>query len=174
MPEDRRRLFFALWPDPELRRAIVARRLLLGQPCRRRVPDENLHLTLLFLGDQPAARVEEILAGAGGIRNGPFKLELDGFGWFPRAQVVWLGGEAPETGQVLVGRLEAAMEGLEVDFDRRPWKPHVTLFRKVVRRPGLPDPPPLAWPVEEFALVESIPGKPYQILRTWPLQWESA
>lgn len=166
-PQSTRRLFFALWPDEDVRRGIVERREMLGRVSRRRVPDHNLHLTLLFLGDQPAERLGEFESVAGAIRVEPCELRLDRFGWFPGARVLWLGGEAPEALRTLQAALYAGIGELGIDLDRRPFRPHVTLFRKVARRPGLPTPPPLSWPVREFALVESIPGQPYRRIGRW-------
>lgn len=165
----RRRLFFALWPSPEIRAGIVRRREAIDGLSRRRVPDHNLHLTLLFLGDQPADRVAEITDAARQFRAPGFELLLDRFGWFARARVAWLGGQAPATGNALVADLTAHMEALDLEFDRRPWAPHITLFRKVAKRPELPEIEPLAWPVSSFVLIESVPGKPYEPLASFDL-----
>lgn len=169
MPGNQRRLFFALWPDDEIRREIVRRREALGRISRRQVPDANLHLTLLFLGNQPADRVAGIETAVDEVSAETFRLQLDRFGWFARARVVWLGGQAPEAAQALVAALAGVLQPLELEFDVRPFRPHITLFRKVARRPDLPVPEPLAWPIGEFALVESIPGSPYRVLGKWPL-----
>lgn len=171
MSDDRshRRLFFALWPSPEIRAEIVRRRRSIDGLSRRRVPDDNLHLTLLFLGDQPAGRVPEIVDVAGELRATGFELLLDRFGWFARARVAWLGGTAPDGGKTLAAALTARMTALELEFDRRSWVPHVTLFRKVSGRPELPAVEPLAWPAERFELIESVPGKPYQPLVSFDL-----
>ncbi|WP_376696577.1 RNA 2',3'-cyclic phosphodiesterase [Wenzhouxiangella sp. EGI_FJ10305] len=169
-PQSTRRLFFALWPDEKIRREIVERREMLGRGSLKRVPDHNLHLTLLFLGDQPAERLGEFEAAADAIRGKPCELRLDRFGWFPGAGVLWLGGEAPETLQALQAALYARIGELGIDLDRRPFRPHVTLFRKVARRPDLPTPSPLSWPVREFALVESIPGQPYRRIGRWSIR----
>ncbi|TVS13778.1 MAG: RNA 2',3'-cyclic phosphodiesterase [Wenzhouxiangella sp.] len=164
-----RRLFFACWPDDEVRREIVARRRLIEGLSPRRVPDHNLHLTLLFLGDQPADRLADIAAAAGQITAPGCRLILDCFGWFPGARVAWLGGETPGVLAGLVDELKRVNRALGLAFDDRPFRPHVTLFRKIARRPDFPEPPPLNWTVSEFSLVESIPSRPYQVLRTWPL-----
>ncbi len=163
-----KRLFFALWPGEVIRRGIVERRGLLGAPGRR-VPDHNLHLTLLFLGDQPADRLAMIeqAAQAVSVAAQPFELCLDRFGWFAGARVMWLGGAAPQAAVDLAAGLGEAMRGLGLKFDPRPFKPHITLFRQVRKRPTMPPPEPLAWPVSEFSLIESIFGQPYQVLRTW-------
>jgi 2'-5' RNA ligase len=165
----RRRLFFALWPDEGLRAAIVERRERLGALSRRRVPDHNLHLTLLFLGDQPADRLGDIEAAADGLSASPGELVLDRFGWFAGARVVWLGGEPPRFLNVLSSRLYSRISALGLSVDARPFRPHVTLFRKVSPRPELPEVAPLRWPVRDFALIESISNCPYQVLRTYSL-----
>ncbi len=163
-----KRLFFALWPGEELRRGIVERRDLL-EVSGRRVPEHNLHLTLSFLGNQPADRVAEVEQAAQAVAGSSrgFDLCLDRFGWFPGARVVWLGGEAPDAAAELATGLGGAMQALDLKFDPRPFKPHVSLLRHVRNRPDMPRPPPLAWPVSEFSLIESISGQPYQVLRKW-------
>lgn len=46
-----RRLFFACWPHEQVRGGIIQRRRLIDGLSPRRVPDHNLYLTLLFLGN---------------------------------------------------------------------------------------------------------------------------
>lgn len=171
MTEERphRRLFFALWPSPEIRAGIVERRKGIENLSRRRVPDHNLHLTLLFLGDQPADRLEEIIAAAERLRAAGFGLLLDRLGWFARARVAWLGGAAPSGGRALAADLTESMTALGLQFDDRPWAPHVTLFRQVRKRPAFPKVEPLAWPVDRFSLIESVPGQPYEPLASFDL-----
>ena len=165
-----RRLFFAFWPDQSIRDGIVERRELLGNPGRRRVPDHNLHMTLLFLGNQPADSMESIQAAADRLRPPSMSLCLDRFGWFRSAKVLWLGGEAPEQAAPWVEELGEDLRDLGLRFAARPFVPHVTLYRKIHQRPSLPEPPPLLWSPPEIALIESIPSRPYQVLRTWPVE----
>ena len=165
-----RRLFFACWPDEGIRRGIIERRGLIEGLSRRRVPDHNLHLTLLFLGNQPADRLPELIEAADRLDGSGFVLRLDRFGWFPGARVAWLGGPAPEAARGLVEQLSDSCRALGLRFDRGRFHPHVTLFRKVERRPVFPSVAELSWPVGEFALIESIPSRAYQVLRTWPLR----
>lgn len=169
MPEATRRLFFALWPDEDIRLGIVDRRERLGRVGRRRVSDHNLHLTLVFLGDQPADRLPEFEAAVDEMSGAGCRLELDRFGWFARARVLWLGGEAPGPLAALQAELQRRMLELGLRLDERPFRPHVTLFRQVSRQPRLADPEPLAWPIRDFVLVESVPGTPYRVLRRWEL-----
>ncbi len=170
MSEATRRLFFALWPDEHIRQGIVVRRERLGRVGRRRVPEHNLHLTLVFLGNQPADRLPEFVAAAEEIRAAGCTLELGQYGWFARARVVWLGGEAPAPLIELQAGLRRKMLGLGLRLDERPFRPHVTLFRQVSRRPPLAEPEPLAWPIRDFVLVESLQGAPYRVVQRWQLR----
>lgn len=165
-----RRLFFALWPDDTTRRGIIRRRESLGRISRRRVPDHNLHLTLVFLGDQPFDRVQDFEALAGALAGEACTLELTRFGWFPGARVLWLGGAAPRPLAGLQAALQRQIVELGVELDERPFRPHVTLFRRVDRQPDFVKPEPLPWPVRDFVLVESISGAPYRVVGRWPLR----
>ncbi len=147
---------------------------MVDAPSARRVPAANLHLTLLFLGEVPADRVESMEAIGGTVaaarRHRPFTLVLDRFGVFDRARVAWLGGPAVEAGRRLVSDLADHVSACGLDVERRAWRPHVTLFRRLAARPQLPAMTPIDWPVFDFVLVESSPGRPYQVLRSWPLE----
>ncbi|MDT8408527.1 MAG: RNA 2',3'-cyclic phosphodiesterase [Wenzhouxiangellaceae bacterium] len=170
MTDVRRRFFFALWPDPALRSEIVRRRQAVQSLSPRRVPDQNLHLTLIFLGAQPENRMNSLLVAVDDLKSASFELLLDRFGWFAGARVAWLGGMPAPAGLLLVRRLALLADSAGLEFDRRNWQPHVTLFRKVMRQPAFPEPAPLHWPVRDFSLIESVAGQPYQVLRTWSLQ----
>ena len=94
-----------------------------------------LHLTIVFMGSQPAAKLAEIEAAlrrAGG-RLPPFRLSLGRVGTFgpPRApRVLWVEAVQPD------GRLQQLRQAVEqelraagVGFDAKPLRPHVTLGR---------------------------------------------
>ncbi len=163
------RIFFALWPDQAVRSAIIKRREQLGRLSRRQVPDHNLHLTLLFLGNQRRAMLSELLAAVDDIQADGFVMLLDQFGWFPAARVAWLGGTAPDSASRLVELLNEASRQSGIHFRQGQWKPHITLFRQVHKQPDCGQPQPLSWPVSEFVLLESVSGQPYRILHRWQL-----
>ena len=56
----------------------------------------------------------------------------------------------------LVAELEAALDAAGIGFDRRPYRPHLTLARKVVRLEPAGPIATLEWPVRDFALIESL------------------
>lgn len=174
MTSERQRLFFALWPDPEVR--VRLQRLTRGlQPQRGRpVAADKLHVTLAFLGSVDGAIRECLEHAADGVRRAPFSLHLDRLGHWSRPQVLWLGcSETPPELLGLVADLAAAMRSCDREPETRPYHAHLTLARKV-RRVRLPEAvEPVDWPVERFVLVQSdtLPeGAVYQVLRSWLLR----
>lgn len=152
------RLFFALWPDAPTRRALRKTcRDAVGFCGGRPVPPQHYHLTLAFLGNVPLAQVPAIRAAAAGVDPPALTLQLDRFGHFPGARVLWLGPtESPTALTQLADSVWAVLEPLGLHPERRPFRPHVTIARKVSRAPRDQHPKPVAWPVQGFALVRSV------------------
>jgi 2'-5' RNA ligase len=168
------RLFFALWPGPELQLALARLgRELLGRERGRPVAADNLHLTLAFLGSVDAGARACLERAAEALRGEPFTLRFDRAGWFPRPKVFWLGcPDTPAPLAALVEGLRSAQRGCGLEPEARPWAAHLTLARKVARRPRPLPFAPVEWPVARFALVESHTGPEgvrYEPLRFWPL-----
>jgi 2'-5' RNA ligase len=168
------RLFFALWPDENMRQALRrATRKAVRKSGGRAVTPENFHITLAFLGSVPAERLGCIRAAAGRVRAAPVNLTLDRLGYFARPRLLWLGtGDVPATLTVLVQKLNAALGACEFRPDPRPYRPHVTLARKASKPGELDTPPPIVWHACHFVLVESVTaarGPHYQVLESWPL-----
>lgn len=166
------RLFFALWPDDEVRARLATAIAALPDAGGRPVPTRNLHLTLVFLGNVAEAVQKELTAGAAGIRGRSFELVLTRAGGFPRTGVAWLASEAtPPALLDLVTELSSLGEFAGREAEKRPYAPHLTIARKC-RRVETVDIPAVRWPVREFALVESVPGRAgseYRVLAHWPL-----
>lgn len=155
------RLFFALWPDTAIAGHLggIAREIAAihgGRPTRL----ETIHLTLAFLGEVPAQRLDELKYLASEIQAAPFRLVLDRLDHWRHNHLVWAGvsGVPPELTELigsLLGRLEQA--GFSVDHGKRAFTPHVTLVRRVPDRQPLtlPEISPLEWSCGEFRLVLS-------------------
>jgi 2'-5' RNA ligase len=171
--QPKRRLFLALWPDAEVRRRLQA---LLDRdlPVRggRPEPLANLHVTLVFIGGVAADRVAAIERAAAGVSGMAFDLILDRVGYWGRPRILWLGPRSiPPALFALVRELRAALEGCGMPPETRPYLPHMTLARKVMRAPGTIA-GPLSWRVETYSLLESVPsgqGRVYRELTAWPL-----
>jgi 2'-5' RNA ligase len=131
------RTFVAIEADDLLRRraAGLVSRLRPHLPSARWVSEENLHLTLMFLGDLGDAEVAEVCARTEWVAraNSPFSLRVAGVGAFPDAQrprAIWLG--AAEGAQAAC-RLQAdvldALADLAPRGENRGFVPHWTLAR---------------------------------------------
>lgn len=136
------RLFVAVEiEDPEVLSNVVrARDLVAGSGADLKpVEDENLHLTLRFLGDveEPLVPgIERALESLSSFR--PFRMRITGLGAFPNTRsprVVWAGvSEGSEVLRSMREALERGLRGLRIYRDEHGFHPHVTLAR--VRGPG--------------------------------------
>ena len=174
MTTARQRLFFALWPDDDTRNALarLARSRVTGGG--RRVPAQNLHVTVVFLGSADAERRACAERAAAGLSARSFTLEFTHTGYWRRPRVLWSAPE--ETPDVLAGlasKLTDALARCGHEPESRPFRAHITLARKVVGAPGDAAHSPIRWRVDAFHLVasETHPrGARYTRLCSWPLQ----
>ena len=172
--ETTERLFFALWPEPQLQEAFYAAGQKLYQHCGgRRTRRENIHLTLAFLGVVEPERVERVLIVADQIQIPAFALEFTRLGWWRQNRVAW--AATTETPRPLLDLVKALQLGLSQEgfkFDERRFLPHVTLLRKANCPSALIENEALLWPVSDFVLVRSTlqqGGSHYAIVKRWPL-----
>ena len=168
---DERRLFLALWPEATVRRQLAA--LAAEAAGRRRIPDANLHLTLVFLGATSSTHQAAYEAALVGLRVPNLELILDHYAYWPRPRILWLGStqSSPELSE-LVAELQRRLRGAGFVPERRAFQAHITLARKFPGpAPVQPPVTPIHWSVGEVALVESqlsAEGSHYQVLRRWP------
>lgn len=166
------RLFFALWPDSALRRALHDRIELItasiaGKPQR---PDQ-WHVTLEFLGQVPLEHQPRLRAAADRVSRPPITIEFDRVEHWRKPQVVCLvASRIPAGLAVLVTELHAALAEEGFTLDARPFCPHVTLARKVQAAADSFLEPPFVWQSNGFALVRSVTdpaGSRYEPLDWW-------
>ena len=121
-----KRLFFAANIPEEVKRLISEKLLpLIPADSWGKVPQENLHVTMLFLGQLPAEAVERLRAQAEQLKNSnAFEAELQGIGHF-NGRVLWIGfGKGGDEFRGLCEKLQAAVGVRDERFH-----PHVTLAR---------------------------------------------
>jgi len=169
------RMFFAIWPDEGVRAALHELARQQQAACSGRVMRaETLHLTLLFLGDIPADCLSAVQQAGSAVHMSAFTLEFGRFaGWRHNAigYVAPIG--VPEALPALVALLRERVAEAGVSFDRKAYKPHVTLLRDMANMPRLRSMNPLVWIVKEFVLVQSVldqRGARYEIVGCWPLE----
>jgi 2'-5' RNA ligase len=103
----------------------------------------NVHLTLKFIGEVPAHRLQAIEAQLGQVRvSQPAELAFKGMGFFPderRPSILWIGLQADEQVKALVGQINEELVKAEVAREEKTFVPHVTIgrFREARISPGL-------------------------------------
>jgi len=187
------RLFVACELPGEAKEALAAVQRLLqerGTEGLRWVRPEGIHLTLKFLGEVPARRLEAIERALARAVQEPFSLSvrlgrLGSFGGSTGLRVVWVGleGDVEELAR-LAARVEGALDPLGFPRERRPFAAHLTLAR--VKEGASPqdrrrlfelvrslEPPPLPGAtLETVSLMQSTlepGGARYQCLARFPI-----
>lgn len=124
-----------LSPETRSRIAAVQRRMREVGADLRWVREHNLHFTLSFLGEIPAAQVARAVVATRAAARAflPFTVTVAGLGAFPsldRPQVIWVGTrEGGAELERLAGALASALEQERVRTDARPFRPHITIGR---------------------------------------------
>lgn len=141
------RVFYAVELPREVREAATAHAARL----RRDFPDaraswarpEGVHITLKFIGEVEAPRVEALSSAARSTVEEfePFPLTIEEPGTFPprgAARVLWLGVKDASGGLArLQRRLEQECEAAGFPSEERAFKPHLTLARLRAPAPAL-------------------------------------
>jgi 2'-5' RNA ligase len=168
------RLFFAMRPDADERAALAAHALDAARfSGGRAVPADNLHLTLVFLGERPLSLLPALQEAAAGVRAEAFVLPIDAIDTWRKPGIAWAGPrEMPSALRALQAELAAALELIGIPPEERPYAAHVTLARKARLAYSRALVPPLTWKVRDFVLFVSEStqsGVAYRALACWPL-----
>ena len=118
-------------------------------------PEENLHLTLAFIGDYPAS--EPVLDALSTLRFSPFPLNLDGLGCF--GDLWWAGVKESPALAALARRVRRALAEGEIPFDRKRFAPHITLLRRATKSAAGLRLSPAGMTVQRVSLMRSDRGR---------------
>jgi len=124
------RLFIAIELPEDLKRTLG--RLGTDIPEARRVPTEQMHLTLAFLDEVEEEVVERLAVQLARIREPEFQLSFSSHGCFPdrrRARVLWIGVEPHRRLLHLACAVREAVLACGIQQEERPFSPHITLAR---------------------------------------------
>lgn len=186
-----KRVFIAINLPEEIKEALVAlQKKWPGLPVRWTKKD-NLHLTLLFLGNVSQEQLKEVLDKTRQVASArePFELVLTKICYGPPQKMpprlVWVEGETSPALVSLQEKVEQAIGGTAAfqykEREKRAYHPHLTLgrirqweFRRLEaeERPEIDEEVALAFPVNSLELMESQlkrKGAEYTILRSIPL-----
>ncbi len=157
------RLFVALRPPSQVRQLLLA--TMGGISGARWQREDQLHLTLRFIGEVDRHQASDIHAALGTVHQPAFDLELSGIGLFDRrgiASAVWAGVRPHAPVHALHKKIGQALARVGIAPEPRAFLPHITLARLnrssgpvrnlVETSGGLSSRP---FRIDRFALVES-------------------
>jgi RNA 2',3'-cyclic 3'-phosphodiesterase len=131
-----KRIFIALKvePDETLLKMILSFKSVLNGENIKWTNIDNIHITLLFLGDTEEKQIRII---SNILRDkcegfGKFELMIKGSGVFKSIndpRVIWAGIEPSDKFSYLNGLIKNGLKTSGIKFEDRPFKPHLTLGR---------------------------------------------
>ncbi len=177
----RHRLFIGLRPPSELRDALLD--LMEGIDGANWQDDDQLHLTLRYLGETEPHRADDLAEALDEVECEAFDLALSGTGIFEKkgvARTLWAGVEPNPSLLRLQRRVERICVRTGFEPEHRKFHPHLTLAR--LNRASAPTADFLAgttalrlgpWPVDSYILFESHlrpEGSVYDPIVRYPLE----
>jgi 2'-5' RNA ligase len=174
------RLFVAIRPPEEIRDLLID--AMDDSAHFRWQDDEQLHLTLRFIGEVERSVADDLANALVRIRAEPFQLRIAGVGRFEQRDsgALWAGVEPKAPVAALAAKVERVCQQVGLKPERRAFHQHITLARWKGRRSreladflerkhGLLSAP---FEVREFILFESRlsrHGAHYERVASYPL-----
>jgi 2'-5' RNA ligase len=177
------RLFAALELPPPVRDTLLA--AMGGVAGAHWQRDDQLHLTLRFIGEVDRHTAADISAALATVNVVPFTLTLDGIGAFDRrgrVDAIWVGVTPRAAVADLAKRVDTALTRVGIAPETRAFVPHITVARlgrtagDIGAFPAAPI-PAIGFDVTGFALWESrmgVGGSAYDILERYPVRGQAA
>lgn len=174
------RLFVAVRPPEGARAQLLG--LMEGVEGARWQDDDQLHLTLRFIGEVDLRVAEDVVLALRQIRADPFEIALSGVGTFQRkgrTNSLWAGVSPVEAVAALSRKIDRALVIAGLPPEGRAFRPHITLARFgracgnigpfMTTHGDLASP---TFPVRSFQLYESrlgASGSHYSVVETFRL-----
>lgn len=122
------RLFTAILPDEETKSALFAAEKEAERTAEGRFSlKENLHLTLVFIGETD--RCENIEKALSKIEFPSFDIKTSGIGTFEKG-ILYAGTEENKSLRELQKTVAERLESIGFELEKREYVPHITLARK--------------------------------------------
>lgn len=124
------RLFVAIRPPAPVRAQLLA--LMGGVAAARWQDEEQLHLTVRFIGEVDRHRAGDVDAALAAIVHPAFDVAIHGVGSFERRgepAALWAGVAPQEPLRILHKKVDQALVRAGLDPERRAYVPHITLAR---------------------------------------------
>ena len=124
------RLFVALRPPRPIRAMLLA--AMHGVSAARWQDDDQLHLTLRFIGEVDRHRAEDIAAALGGLHASAVTARIAGVGLFERQgrpHMLWAGVEPHAPLAALHRKVDQRLARVGLAPEPRAFVPHITIAR---------------------------------------------
>lgn len=124
------RLFLGLRPPHEIRAVLSG--IMGGIGGARWQDDEQLHLTVRFIGEVDRRMADDIAAAMGSVHGGAVIVALNGVGRFEkqgRTDAIWAGLAPQAPAAALHKKVDRALASLGLPSEGRAYLPHITLAR---------------------------------------------
>ncbi len=95
---------------------------------------ENLHLTLVFIGETPSNKITSIKSAIDNIQQQPFDIKFANIGKFKRTggDIFWIGIDKMPALSSIYTQLYNNLTACGFNIESREYKPHLTLSRQMV------------------------------------------
>ncbi len=172
------RLFVGIDLPHAVKDALVAR--MGGVLGARWQSEDQLHLTLRFIGTLDTHAANAAAEAIASIRSRAFALSTGRLGIFERRgriETLWVGVDPQEPVKALHNKVDRALQMVGIAPETRSYMPHITL----ARFSGTSGPldaflresfPPITFTVDAISLFESrltTEGADYSVVARWPL-----
>ncbi|MBQ7875092.1 MAG: RNA 2',3'-cyclic phosphodiesterase [Oscillospiraceae bacterium] len=144
------RLFTAICPDEEIKNALFAAENEAAKSAAGRFSlKENLHLTLVFIGE--TERCEDAKNAISQIEFPAFDIKTSGIGTFEKG-IFFAEIEKNEKLSLLQKTVAEKLEAAGFEFEEREYIPHITLARKFAESENF----------NGAAVIKKLPEKPFR------------
>jgi len=128
------RLFVAIRPPEAIRDLLID--AMSDSADFRWQDDDQLHLTLRFVGEVDRPLANDVADALAGIRTDPMELRVRGVGRFEQRNsgALWAGVEPKAPVAALAAKVERACVAVGLEPEHRTFHPHITLARWKGRR----------------------------------------
>ncbi len=170
------RVFFALVPSQSVQNQLASQARVVQKQCGGRViPEKQIHLTLLFLGNVAAAHIKILKQVMDNVAVREFAFDLNQLGYWKRNQILYAHAPSfPDELFLLAESLWNAILDTPLKIKKYTFTPHVTLIRKA-NQPDINYPfgMPIHWSAKHWLLMQSKQtehGVEYILLGKWNLR----
>lgn len=145
---------------------------------KRYTPPVDMHITLLFIGNDPHGEIEAAAKALQGVEHAPFDLKINGvktFGNPSTPRIIYASVEASKELAALQEQVRQTIHPFNMNPDTKPFVPHITLAGKWKGGPPVEQQltlKPATFRVAEFSVFQIEPQQVprYIPIHTYPLK----